>query len=83
MLWITKQWLWSTLLGVITWAVSADKHGVLREDAVHAMLYAYYIDEAFDEPRVPTGRPAHPVPGPTPPARGSVAGGDGRGPAAA
>lgn len=41
---------------MITWAVSADKHGILREDAVHAMLHAYYIDEAFDEPRVPTGR---------------------------
>ena len=37
----------------ITWTDSADKHGVPREDAVHAMLNAYLYIEEFNESRVP------------------------------
>lgn len=37
---------------------SADKHGIARQDALHAMLNAYYRRESFDEPRVPGA--AHP-----------------------
>jgi len=36
----------------ITWANSADKHGIEHEDALHAIANAYYV-ERFDEPRVP------------------------------
>lgn len=38
----------------ITWAPSADKHGVDRDDALHAMMNAYYVEEEFDEPRPPS-----------------------------
>jgi hypothetical protein len=42
----------------ITWAPSADKHGVDREDALHAIQNAYYVEREFDEPRPPaTVRP--------------------------
>ncbi|MFD7161230.1 hypothetical protein ACFV9C_42060 [Kribbella sp. NPDC059898] len=42
----------------ITWAPSADKHGIDREDAVHAIMNAYYVEQEFDEPRPPaTVRP--------------------------
>lgn len=37
----------------ITFAASADKHGVPREDALHAMVNAYYSEPEFDAPRVP------------------------------
>lgn len=37
----------------ITFAVSADKHGVPHEDAMHAMVNAYYSEQEFDVPRVP------------------------------
>lgn len=37
----------------ITWTDSADKHGVPREDALHAMLNPYLYIEEFDDPRVP------------------------------
>ncbi len=37
----------------ITWADSADKHGIDREDALHAMTNAYYVEQEFDEPRPP------------------------------
>ena len=38
----------------ITWAPSADKHGIDREDALHAMMNAYYVEREFDEPRPPS-----------------------------
>jgi hypothetical protein len=42
----------------ITWAPSADKHGIDREDAVHAIVNAYYVEREFDPPRPPaTVRP--------------------------
>jgi hypothetical protein len=42
----------------ITWAPSADKHGIDREDALHAIMNAYYVEAEFDEPRPPaTVRP--------------------------
>jgi hypothetical protein len=42
----------------IRWADSADKHGVARDDALHAMLHAYLHVPEFDEPRIEgLGRP--------------------------
>ncbi|MFD7156185.1 hypothetical protein ACFV9C_16375 [Kribbella sp. NPDC059898] len=42
----------------ITWAPSADKHGIDHEDALHAITNAYYVEREFDEPRPPaTVRP--------------------------
>jgi hypothetical protein len=35
----------------IEWTASADKHGIDREDAIHAI--AVYLEKEFDEPRVP------------------------------
>jgi hypothetical protein len=40
----------------IRWTSSADKHGVPREDVVHAMLNAYLHLPGFDDAREP-GRP--------------------------
>lgn len=37
----------------ISWAKSADKHGIAHEDALHAIGNAYYVEEEFDEPRIP------------------------------
>jgi hypothetical protein len=37
----------------ITWADSADRHGIDHEDALHAMMNAYYVEQEFDEPRPP------------------------------
>lgn len=37
----------------ITWAASAGKHGVPREDALNAMTNAYLRVPEFNEPRVP------------------------------
>jgi hypothetical protein len=37
----------------ITWAVSADKHGIPHEDALHAIANAYYVEREFEEPRIP------------------------------
>lgn len=37
----------------ITWAPSAAKHGIDREDALHAIMNAYYAESEFDEPRPP------------------------------
>ncbi len=37
----------------VTWANSADKHGIEHEDALHAITNAYYVEREFDEPRVP------------------------------
>lgn len=37
----------------VTWASSADKHGIAHEDALHAIGNAHYVEEEFDEPRVP------------------------------
>jgi hypothetical protein len=42
----------------ISWAASADKHGVPHEDALHAIEHAVYVVE-FDEPRL-VGR-VHPT----------------------
>lgn len=42
----------------VTWSAAADKHGVAREDALHAMVHALYVETAFDDPRPPaTVRP--------------------------
>lgn len=38
----------------LTWADSADKHGVDREDALHAIANAVYVETEFDEPRPPS-----------------------------
>jgi hypothetical protein len=37
----------------VTWAESADKHGIPPEDALHAIGNAYYVESEFDEPRIP------------------------------
>jgi hypothetical protein len=37
----------------VTWAPSADKHGIPHEDALHAIGNAYFVEAEFDEPRVP------------------------------
>ena len=39
----------------ISWAESADRHDVPREDALHAIMNAYFHRAGFDEPRVPGG----------------------------
>ena len=36
----------------ISWAASADKHGVPHEDALHAIEHAVYVEVEFDEPRL-------------------------------
>jgi hypothetical protein len=38
----------------IAWTNSADKHGVDREDALHAILNYIYRVQEFDEPRIDT-----------------------------
>ncbi|WP_448059215.1 hypothetical protein [Cellulomonas hominis] len=37
----------------IVWADSADRHDVPRAEAMHAIAHAVYVEEQFDEPRVP------------------------------
>lgn len=37
----------------VTWASSADKHGIAHDDALHAIMNAYYVATEFDEPRIP------------------------------
>jgi len=37
----------------IEWTASADKHQIDRADALHAIENAYYVEQEFDEPRVP------------------------------
>ena len=37
----------------MTWAESADKHGIPHEDALHAIGNAYYVESEFEEPRLP------------------------------
>jgi hypothetical protein len=37
----------------VHWAASAAKHGIAREDALHAILNAVDHVESFDEPRMP------------------------------
>lgn len=37
----------------VTWAESADKHGIPREDVLNAIGNAYYVESEFDEPRIP------------------------------
>ena len=42
----------------LTWTPSADKHGIPREDALHAVLNFHFRIEKFDEPRARSvGRP--------------------------
>lgn len=42
----------------ISFAASADKHGVPHEDALHAIANEVYSEDSFSEPRVPgRGRP--------------------------
>ncbi len=36
----------------MTWADSADKHGIPHEDALHAIGNAYFVESEFDEPRM-------------------------------
>ena len=36
----------------ISWAPSADKHGIRREDALYAIEHALYVEVEFDEPRL-------------------------------
>jgi hypothetical protein len=36
----------------VTWAASAVKHGIPREDALHAIANAHYVEIEFDEPRL-------------------------------
>jgi hypothetical protein len=51
---LTQLDYYLTLVGMaMRWADSADKHGVLREDAVHAMLNSYLHVPEFDDPRRP------------------------------
>jgi hypothetical protein len=38
----------------VTWAASAAKHGVAREDALHAVAHAVYLETEFDDPRPPS-----------------------------
>lgn len=38
----------------ITWADSADKHGVEHEDALHAIANAVYVETDFEDPRPPS-----------------------------
>lgn len=37
----------------VEWTKSADKHDISHEDALHAIANAIYVEEEFDEPRVP------------------------------
>jgi len=37
----------------LRWTSSARKHGVTREDAVHAIMNAVRAESEFNEPRVP------------------------------
>lgn len=37
----------------VTWAASAAKHGIARQDALHAIANAVYVEEEFDDPRPP------------------------------
>lgn len=42
----------------LTWTPSAAKHGIAREDALHAILNYQYRVREFDEPRAgSSGRP--------------------------
>ncbi|GIG22067.1 hypothetical protein Cch01nite_27910 [Cellulomonas chitinilytica] len=37
----------------ISWAGSADRHGIAHEDTLHAIQHAVYVETEFDEPRIP------------------------------
>jgi len=37
----------------LRWTARAGKHGIAREDALHAVAPAVYAESEFDEPRVP------------------------------
>lgn len=36
----------------VTWAASADKHGIPSEDAINAIANACYVEIEFEEPRL-------------------------------
>lgn len=46
-------------MGTTRWAESADKHGIDRADAVHAMRNARILIEAFGPSRVEGGAPVN------------------------
>ena len=55
----------------IFWAESADRHDISHDKALYAIANAVYVEEEFDEPRVPGRvRPTLFI-GPATPARGS------------
>jgi len=37
----------------IRWAESASKHGISHDEALHAIQNAHYVEQEFDEPRIP------------------------------
>ena len=37
----------------IRWAESASKHGIDHDGALYAITNAHYVEEEFDEPRIP------------------------------
>ena len=37
----------------IRWAESAAKHGIGHDEALFAITHAHYVEQEFDEPRVP------------------------------
>jgi len=39
----------------LTWSDSSNKHEIAREDAIHAIAHALYVEPEFDESRVPSG----------------------------
>lgn len=43
-----------TIAVALTWSDSAAKHGIDREDALHAIANAIYVETEFDEPRPPS-----------------------------
>ncbi len=43
----------------VTWSRSAAKHGIAREDAMHAIGNAVYVELSFDEPRPPNAIRPH------------------------
>ena len=49
---------WYCAVVALRWTDSADRHGIERADALHALLNAYLHEPGFDEPRVEGhGRP--------------------------
>ena len=44
--------MWYSIKVAIRWTPSADKHGIAREDVLHAIGNSYYTEVEFDEPRI-------------------------------